>query len=195
MRRLVPALAIVVLAGLVSPAPASAGGAPSNFVRHEGQHWTWYAPSGWIASEGANDIYIGSPTGTKYLHYGASAAPCSYPPYYTNVAEFFRYVRNSYLQLRGQAYDFYSFPLASAHYTSIGPIRALNQAYYRQTSTFQGRRANGTQVQGEMVLDFFAVDSFGNCGERQQIRSAPARGIAASLRQLRTVQSLIFGPR
>ena len=195
MRRLVAALALLTVAGLLVAAPAPAGGPPSNFVRHEGQHWTWYAPGGWIASEGANDIYIGSPTGSKFLHYGASAAPCSYPPYYTNVAEFFRYLRNSYLQLKGQAYDFYSFPLASARYTNIRPIRALNQTYYRQTSTFQGKTRNGTVIQGEMVLDFFAVDSFGNCGERQQIRSAPRRGIADSIRQLRTVQKFIFGPR
>ena len=193
MRRVLPAWAVI--AALIAAAPASAGGPPSNFVRHEGQHWTWYAPSGWIASEGANDIYIGSPTGSKFLHYGASAAPCSYPPYYTDVPGFFRYVRNSYLQLRGQAYDFYSFPLASAHYTSIGPIRALNQAYYRQISTFQGKTRSGTVIQGEMVLDFFAVDSYGNCGERQQIRSAPRRGIANSIRLLRTVQKYIFGPR
>jgi hypothetical protein len=148
-----------------------------------------------VGAEGANDIYIGSPTGTKFLHYGASAAPCSYPPYYTSVSGYFRYVRNSYKQLSGQAYDFYSYPLASARYTSIGPIRALNQAYFRQTNTFVGKRANGTQIQGEMVLDFFAVDSYGDCGERQQIRSAPSRGINSSINLLRTVQKFIFGPR
>lgn len=42
-------------------------------------HWTWYAPPGWVSSEGANDIYVSSPTGTQYRHYGASAAPCYAP--------------------------------------------------------------------------------------------------------------------
>ena len=48
----------------------------------------------------------------------------------------------------------------------------------------------------EPCLDLFAVDPGNNvCGERQQVRSAPANGSGRSLRLLRTVQSVIFGPK
>ena len=45
-----------------------------------------------------------------------------------------------------------------------------------------------------MVVDFFYVDA-GACGERLQIRSAPAKGYKASIKVLRKIQPLIFGPR
>jgi hypothetical protein len=181
------ALAVLAAAGA---AEAAAATPPGNFERHEGAHWTWYAPPGWGASEGANDIYIGSPTGTLFLHYGAGGTTCAAP------RKFFKLVRGAYLKARRQAFDLYSFPLAGARFTKVGPIRTLGASYFRQTSSFRGRRPNGTIIQGTMILDEFAVEpASGVCGERQQVRSAPARGSGRSLRLLRTVQSVIFGPR
>jgi hypothetical protein len=178
----------VALAASVA-APAAAATPPGNFERHEGAHWTWYAPPRWVAAEGANDIYISSPTGVQYLHYGAGGTPCYEP------SAFFSAARASYRSSHA-AFGLYSKPLASARYTKVGPIRTIGQSYYRQTSRFQGRRRNGAQIRGELVLDIFAVEPLsGVCGERQQVRSAPSRGLARALRLLRLVQSLIFGPR
>jgi hypothetical protein len=175
-------------------APAQRGnGPPSNFVRHAGAHWTWYGPQGWIDSQGANDLYVGSPTGTLFLHYGASAAPCSYPGAYTTIGQFFAYVRKGYLAGVHQNYDFYSFGLSGAKFTSKPAPRRIGSNYYRQVLKFRGRRPNGKQIKGEMVIDFFYAGS-GACGERQQVRSAPARGNRGSIRLLRQVQKYIFGP-
>ncbi len=191
-------LSALAAAAIVAVCAAGAGAAtpPGNFKRHENRYWTWYAPKGWGAAFGANDIYISSPTGTLFLHYGAGGAPCSYPPHYTTINGFFSVVRNSYLQNTNRNFDFYSHPLQTARFTNVGQTRQIRNGYFRQTSRFQGRRPSGRQIQGEMVLDFFAVDPFSNvCGERQQVRSAPANGIAQSVRLLRIVQSVIFGPK
>ena len=87
--------------------PASAA-VPKGFVRHEAAHWTWYGPANWVASEGANDLYLSSPTGTQYLHYGAGAAPCAYPPYYSDAPGYFSLVLNSYKSTAGQPFSLYS---------------------------------------------------------------------------------------
>jgi hypothetical protein len=190
------AIAIMAIAAIGFAGAAEAATPPGNFKRHENSHWTWYAPKGWGAAFGANDIYISSPTGSLYLHYGAGGTPCSYPPYYSSVAGFFALIRNSYKQNAKKNFDFYSHGLSSSRYTNVGPARQIRAGYFRQISTFQGKRPNGQQIKGEMVLDLFAVDASSNvCGERQQIRSAPANGIAQSLKLLRIVQSVIFGPR
>ncbi len=168
---------------------------PSNFRRHEMTHWTWYGPRTWVAAEGANDLYVSSPTGTQYLHYGASAAPCVYPPNYSDVPGFFSFVRNGYLSTAAANFGLYSHGLRSARFTSIGAIKQISPTYVRQTSRFTGRSGR-TAVKGEMVLDFFVVDAAsGVCGERQQVRSAPAKGFKASVSLLRKVQTFIFGPR
>ena len=188
--------AAAILAAAVLAAGAGAATPPGNFKRHENRYWTWYAPRGWEASFGANDIYIGSPTGTLYLHYGASGTPCSYPPFYASVNGFFSFIRGSYLQARTQNFDFHSFPVPNARFTNVAATRQIRNGYFRQVSRFQGRRRNGQQIKGEMVLDLFAVDPLSNvCGERQQVRSAPANGNGRSLSLLRVVQSVIFGPR
>lgn len=173
----------------------SAPNPPSNFRRHEMQHWTWYGPKNWVAAEGANDLYISSPTGTQYLHYGASAAPCIYPPNYSDVSGFFSFVRNGYLSTAAQNFGLYSHGLRSSRFTSIGAVKQMSPTYVRQTSRFTGK-SGGTAIKGEMVLDFFVVDAAsGVCGERQQVRSAPTKGYANSVRLLRKVQTFIFGPR
>lgn len=187
--RLRVAGALLGVLSAMAPAAAAAATPPGNFERHEGEHWTWYAPPGWVASEGANDIYIGSPTGALYLHYGAGGTPCYEP------AAFFSAVRSGYGGSKA-AFSLYSKPLASAHFTKVGPVRSTGSLAFRQSSRFAGRTRGGKQIKGEMTLDLFAVDvSSGVCGERQQVRSAPARGNARSLRLLRVVQSAIFGPR
>ncbi len=197
MRRgIVSSAVVIVLGAAVAAGPAGAATPPGNFKRHQNRHWVWYAPRGWEASFGANDIYIGSPTGTLFLHYGAGGVPCSYAPYWNSVNGYFAFTRASYLQARRQNFDFHSFPVPNARFTNVGATRQIRNNYFRQVSTFQGRRPNGQQIRGEMVLDLFAVDPFDNvCGERQQVRSAPANGIGRSLRLLRIVQSVIFGPK
>jgi len=194
MRRGAFLSAFAVAACLVIASAASAATPPGNFKRHEITHWTWYGPKGWVSSEGANDLYISSPTGELFLHYGASGAPCAYPPYWTSIGGFFDYVKKGYKQAAGQNFDLYSHGLSSARYTGTR-TRQINSSYFRQTSTFQGKRG-GKLIRGELVVDFFAVDAFSNvCGERQQVRSAPAAGFGKSLNLLRTVQKFIFGPR
>jgi hypothetical protein len=199
MRRGIGSSAVAVAVAAAAVLTAAAAGAatpPGNFKRHENRHWTWYAPKGWGAAFGANDIYISSPTGTLFLHYGAGGVPCSYPPYWTTINGYFSLVRDSYLQNTKRSFDFYSHPLRTARYTNVGPTRQIRNGYFRQVSRFRGRRPSGRQIKGEMVLDLFAVDPLSNvCGERQQVRSAPANGIRGSLRLLRIVQSVIFGPR
>ena len=176
------------LALTVTLAPsAEAAGPPKGFTRHEITHWTWYAPKAWISSEGANDLYIMSPTGTEFLHYGASAAPCANPP------EFFAYIRNGYLAAAGANLDLWSRGLKGARYTSIGEAKPIGPNYYRETSKFQGKRGKKV-IKGELVVDYFAV-SYGVCGERQQVRSTPAVGYAKSIKVLQNVQKYIFGPR
>ena len=137
---------------------------------------------------------MSSPTGVQYLHYGASGAPCSYPPYYNSVPSFMAYVRNGYLAAKAQSFNLFSFGLRTARYRNVGPIRTVAPLHYRQTSTFVGTRRTGQQIKGELIVDFFAVGA-GVCGERQQVRSAPVTGYQTSIRRLRQIQSLIFGPR
>ncbi|MEI6621690.1 MAG: hypothetical protein WCP28_07275 [Actinomycetes bacterium] len=178
------ALALVVT---LTPS-AEAAGPPKGFTRHEITHWTWYGPSGWINSEGANDLYVMSPTGTSFLHYGASAAPCGNPP------DFFAWVRGNYLSAAGAKFDLYSKGLKGARYTKIGLVQTITpNLAYRETSTFQGKRGKKV-IKGELIIDYFAV-SYGVCGERQQVHSTNAVGYAKSLKVLRSVQQFIFGPR
>lgn len=122
--------------------------------------------------------------------------PCSYPPYWSTINGYFGVVRNSYRRNANRNFDFYSHALQTARFTNVGQTKQIRNGYFRQVSRFQGRRPNGQQIKGEMVLDLFAIDPGSNvCGERQQVRSAPANGIGGSLRLLRIVQSVIFGPR
>jgi len=177
---------------VVAPSPASAA-VPRDFVRHEVTHWTWYGPRGWIESEGANDLIVTSPTGTQYLHYGAGGAPCTYPGVWSTPKEFFSYMRRGYLKGARSNFGLYSRGIKHARYTKVGRISKVGPNYLRQTSTYTGKRGK-TPIRGELVLDFFYV-SPGVCGERQQVRAAPAKGYSKSVKTLRKVQSLIFGPR
>ena len=74
----------------------------------------WYGPQDWVASDGANDLLVGSPTGERFLHYGASAAPCVYPPLWSTTDEFFAYSRNTALARASSNYGLYSFGLKGA---------------------------------------------------------------------------------
>ena len=100
------------------------------------------------ASFGANDIYIGSPTGTLYLHYGAGGVPCSYPPYWTTINGFFAFTRASYLRARGQNFDFHSFPLPNARFTNVGATRQIRNGYFRQVPRFQGAAPTAGRSRG-----------------------------------------------
>jgi len=187
-------LGTVALIATSAPAATAADPEiPRNFVRHELTHWTWYGPQDWVASDGANDLLVGSPTGERFLHYGASAAPCVYPPLWSTTDEFFAYSRNTALAGASSNNGLYSFGLKGARYTSIGAVQTIGQNYLRQSVKFTGKRGKKV-VRGEMVVDFFYVDA-GACGERLQIRSAPAKGHKASIKVLRKIQPLIFGPR
>ena len=187
-------LAAVSLAlPLSAPADAADPDIPRNFVRHELTHWTWYGPQDWVASDGANDLLVGSPTGERFLHYGASAAPCVYPGYWSTSDEFFAYFRNASLAGAAENFGLYSFPLKGAKYTNVGGIQTIGENYLRQRSTFTGKRGKKV-IRGELIVDFFYAGA-GSCGERLQIRSAPAKGYGPSIKVLRKVQTFIFGPR
>lgn len=186
-------MALVVSSG--SAATAADPQVPKNFVRHDLTHWTWYGPADWVASDGANDLLVGSPTGQQFLHYGASAAPCVYPGAWSTSDEFFAYWRNLTLAGATSDYGLYSFALKGARYTSVGPVQTIGQNYLRQSTTFTGKRGKKL-IRGEMVVDFFLVDAVSAaCGQRLQIRSAPAKGYKSSIKVLRKVQQFIFGPR
>jgi len=192
-RRLALIIAVISAGMLVTalPPPASDAAYPSSFRRHQEQYWVWYAPGDWIAASGKNDLQISSPTGTLWNYYGASASICYQP------SDWFKYLRNNYRKTAGAGNGIYSHPLRGTRFLKIGKIRQLpeNQygpAYFRQKVLWTGRRrGTGQAIKGEMIMDIFAVDSFGDCGQRFQTRGAPARGNAKNIRLLRLVQSTI----
>ncbi len=181
------AIALLALPAVIAPwAGASARlDVPRGFVRHTSEpYWAWYAPKSWLDSYGANGILISSPTGTLFNDYGQGATPC--PP---SVTGYFDAISANARKQKA----LYSLPLASVHYTSIGKVSQPTYGDFHRRYTWKGRRPNGTQVQGELILEIFAVDAAnGVCGQRSQNRGAPSRGFADSLRTLRAVQSLIF---
>jgi hypothetical protein len=181
---------VAMLAPFASPGPAGAA-YPSNFRRHQEQYWVWYAPKNWIAASGKNDLQISSPTGTLWNNYGAGGVICYEP------TDWFKYLRNNYRNTAGRGQGIYSHPLRGAHFTRIGRIKQLPKAtygpaYFRQKVLWAGRRkGSGQVVKGEMIMDIFAIDAYGDCGQRFQTRGAPARGNAKNIRLLRLVQSTI----
>ena len=189
------------VAGLtvLSALPAGAVAPPGNWTRHEDPPWAWYAPDGWIAASGANDLNISSPTGSKWVKFGFSAAPVDATqtdP--ANAAAWFAYWRTQMAQSSINAFGgLYSKPLASDHYTAIGAIQQLpaTQFYrtrWRERVTFTGVRPNGHRIRGEMVMDY-SVSTYGDSGvESFQIRSAPRSVYDDVIGTLRLVQQLIF---
>ena len=189
--------AAAILAAAVLAAGAGAATPPGNFKRHENRYWTWYAPQGWGASFGANDIYIGSPTGRPLPALRGRRHALLLPAVLTHGQRLLLLHPRQLPAGPGQNFDFHSFPVPERPlHQRRRRRRQIRNGYFRQVSRFQGRRRNGQQIKGEMVLDLFAVDPGSNvCGERQQVRSAPANGNGRSLRLLRIVQSVIFGPK
>jgi hypothetical protein len=172
---------------LLAPAGDAEGALPSNFKRHQEQYWVWFGPPRWVASSGKNDLNISSPTGTLWNKYGAGGAICP-----ATASVWFQALRSNYRRTAGAGFGLYSRPLRGARFTSVGPIRELGQAYYRQRAEWAGRTRRGTPIRGEMIMDIFVVDIFsGTCGQRFQVRGAPQRGNARSIRLLRQVQSTI----
>ena len=117
-------------------------------------------------------------------------------PRASSADQWFDYLRRAFRNSSGGGLGLYSKPLRSARYTSIGKSHKLGPAYgdnyYREKDLWAGRTKSGKRVKGEIVMDVFVVDAFsGSCGQRFQIRGAPARGNAASIRTLRQVQSTI----
>jgi len=182
-----------VFVGMLVPMlvpPSSDARIPSNFRRHQEQYWVWYAPQDWVASSGKYDLNIGSPTGTLWNKYGASAVICP-----QSAGQWFTRLRNTFRKQAGKPFGLYSFGMKGAHYTRVGRIQKLPAAtygpdYYRQKVLWAGRRKSNDQaIRGEMIMDVFAVS--GSCGQRFQTRGAPARGNAKNIRLLRIVQSTI----
>lgn len=179
--------------------PAGAVDPPGNWTRHEDPPWTWYAPDGWIAAAGANDLNISSPTGSKWVKFGFSAAPVDATQTdAANAAAWFAYWRTQMAQSSINAFGgLYSKPLASDRYTALGAIQQLpaTQLYrtrWRERVTFAGVRPSGKRIKGEMVMDY-SVSVYGDSGaESFQIRSAPRRTFDDVVGQLRLVQQLIF---
>ncbi|MDA9913193.1 hypothetical protein N9D66_01920 [Candidatus Nanopelagicales bacterium] len=192
MRKLSWVVVLGFLVALVASGGVASANVPKDFKRHVEKHWTWFGPKSWGAAEGANDLWVSSPTGRHYLHYGAGGAPCSSPGAYTTPAQFFSFVPSSYRATARQNFSLYSQGIRKAKYTKVGKIKTLGTNYLRQKAKSKGKRGQ-TKVKGEMVLDFFAVS--GGCGQRQQVRTAPAKGNKKSIRTLRQVQSAIIGPR
>lgn len=197
MRRLVITLALISVAAF---APAASNAAsqghhasiaareiPSDFRRHEETYWAWYAPKSWVASSGKNDLNISSPTGTLWNKYGVSGLVCP-----GTADQWFRYLRENYRDTAKGGFGLYSRPLKGAHFTKVGKTRRRDTYYWRQTVNWAGKRRSGTKIKGEMVMDIFVVDAFsGVCGQRFQVRGAPAKGFGRSIKTLRAVQSTI----
>lgn len=187
---LIGALAALLLALVVTgvaPPQDSSAAIPSNFRRHQELYWVWYGPESWGASSGKYDLNISSPTGTLWNKYGAGGVVCP-----ASAGQWFKSLRDNYQSTAGQGFGLYSKPLKSARFTKIGGIRKLDTYYFRQTVKWLGRRRNGARIKGEMVMDVFVVDLFsGVCGQRFQVRGAPARGYGKSIRLLRTIQSTV----
>lgn len=186
----------LVLAALLFPvlAPGPAESAyPSNFRRHQERYWVWYAPRSWGAASGKYDLQISSPTGSLWNYYGAGGMVCP-----GTADEWFRNLRNNFRNTAGAGNGIYSHPLRGTHFRRIGPTRRLpaqtyGPLYFRQKVLWAGRRrGSGQLIRGELIMDAFAIDSYGTaCGQRFQSRGAPARGNARSIRLLRLVQSTI----
>ena len=177
-----PRLVVVAALALALTVPlAAAAAVPGNFKRHENKYWRWYAPPGWTASWGFNGIDILNPVGTMYNGYGHGGVPCpsSVPAYFRGYRAYLR--RNNGL---------YPRRLRSAHYTRVGEIQRRSSTYVFQKATFRGVRQNGTAIRGELQLDIFYTS--GLCGQRSQVRSAPARGYGESLQTLRAIQRALF---
>lgn len=177
------ALGAVVVAPVATASPRAA--VPKGFTRHvSAPYWTWYAPKDWTASYGANGILISSPSGALFNDYGAGGVPCP-----SNVTAYLNGVSSVYKNKKA----LYTKPLRTVRYTSRSKVRSPSYGYFTQRFTWKGTRTNGTAVQGELILDVFAVDAAnGVCGQRSQNRGAPAKGFGASLKTLRAVQSLVF---
>ena len=195
------AFVMACVAGLatLTAVPAGAVTPPGDWVRHVDRPWAWYAPDGWIGAAGSNDMNISSPTGSKWVKFGFSAAPVD--PTQTdaaNAAAWFAYWRQQMGQssINGMA-GLYSKALASDQYTAIGAVQqltpsALYRTRWRQLVTFTGVRPNGHRIRGEMVMDY-TVSTYGDSGaESFQIRSAPRRSFDNVVATLRLVSRLIF---
>jgi hypothetical protein len=174
---------------LLAPGPPADGALPSNFTRHQEQFWVWYGPPGWGAASGKNDLNISSPTGTLWNKYGAGGVVCP-----QSAGQWFKSLRENYRDTARAGFGLYSRPLFNARFTAMGAVRQIGNAYFRQTVRWAGRRRGGQQIRGEMIMDVFVAvpdPFFPVCGQRFQVRGAPARGNARSIRLLRTVQSTI----
>ena len=88
---------------------------------------------------------------------------------------FFAYVRRGHMNAATANLDLYSFRTDEGQVRLGRCHRDSAPYYYRQTSTFDGQRPGGKVIRGELVIDYFYAGA-GACGERMQVRSAPARG-------------------
>lgn len=191
--------AIAAVATVLTSMPAGAVTPPGDWQRHVDRPWAWYAPQGWVGAAGAYDLNISSPTGSKWVKLGFSAAPVDAAQTdAANAAAWFSYWRTHLAQGSTAApAGLYSKILASDRYTVLGAIRQLTPASlyrtrWQQTVQFAGVRPNGHRIRGEMVMEY-TVSSYGDsAAESFQIRSAPRRVYDSVIATLRLVQRLIF---
>jgi len=173
--------------GLSGPLPSTAdAGVPSNFKRHQEQYWVWYAPGDWIAASGKNDLNISSPTGKLWNKYGAGGVVCP-----NTADDWFRYIRNNYRDTAKAGSGIYSRPLFGTHFTKVGKTVQDQQYFWHQIVKWAGKRGNGKVVRGEMGMTIQYDPYSGACVQTLQTRGAPAKGNAASIKLLRTVQRTI----
>jgi hypothetical protein len=176
MRRLTILLAIAVLSALA--APAAEGGV--KLKRHEGEHWVWYGPKGWVAAEGFAGIDITSPdSGRKHVGQGFSGT--AFPVTHSEVV--------SYLIQTG-GLDVH--PLRNVTILSSGQPFAFGGGQ-RQVFRWRAFRKDlKHRTRGVLKVDVVNDDARGVYGFATTVYNAPKRRWKRVRRLLTRISKLIF---
>lgn len=165
----------LALAATASAADRS-GPVPSNFVKHEGQYWTWYGPADWGASYGAYGITITSPGGNDVVDYGGSSIFCDGTP-----EQHFKTARR---QLKSQ------IALDKVRFRNVSSVKQKSGAAV-QTFDWSAQTRNGKGILGEFELQYAPVDAQ-YCYGSTLAKYGPEKGFSKTIKILRAVWNNTF---
>ena len=149
---------------------------PSNFVKHDGQYWTWYGPADWGASYGAYGITITSPGGDDVVDYGASSVVCDGTP-----EQHFTSARR---QVKSQ------IALQKVRFQNVSRVKEKGGATV-QTFDFSAQTRRGKGILGEIELGY-APDGAGGCIGSTLAKYGPEKGSNKTIKILRAVWNNTF---
>ena len=172
LKLLLPALAVLaVFAGTAS----GAGNLPGNFVKHEGQYWSWFGPPDWIAAYGAYGITISSPAGDDVIDYGGSSVFCDGTP-----EQHFSTARRN---LKSQ------ISLKKVRFRNVSRIKQSGGAFI-QTFDWSAKSRN-KGILGEFELQYAPVDAQ-YCFASTLSKYAPEKGFGKAIKIMRAVWNNTF---